>query len=129
MSESGARTGRGRSRSRSSRRHRISQRRRDSGRREVGTIRKLTPIKTDGSNDNERKPTFTATTNIMTPNGALPLSGEIKATTLEEAISNFSDAINEALKKLQDDMIKMQQEQANKIVTPDDLRGNKDLII
>ena len=65
----------------------------------------------------------------MTPNGALPLSGEIKATTLEEAISNFSDAINEALKKLQDDMIKMQQEQANKIVTPDDLRGNKDLII
>ena len=96
---------------------------------EVGTIRKLTPIKTDGSNDNERKPTFTATTNIMTPNGALPLSGEIKATTLEEAISNFSDAINEALKKFQDDMIKMQQEQANKIVTPDDLRGNKDLII
>ena len=59
------------------------------------------------------------------PKCALPLSGEIKATTLEEAISNFSDAINEALKKLQDDMIKMQQEQANKIVTPDDLEETR----
>tara|TARA_B100000927_G_C16428372_1_gene454457 strand:+ start:470 stop:859 length:390 start_codon:yes stop_codon:yes gene_type:complete len=96
---------------------------------EVGSIRKLSPINSDGSDDTSRKPTFTATTNIMTPNGALPLSGEIKASTLDEAILNFSDAINDALKKLQDDMVKMQQEQANKIVTPDDLRGNKDLII
>ena len=96
---------------------------------EVGTIKKLVPIKFDGSEDKDRKPTFTASTNIMTPNGALPLTGEIKAENLKEAIDNFSESINEALKKLQDEMIKMQQEQANKIVTPDDLRGGKDLII
>ena len=96
---------------------------------EVGTIKKLVPIKFDGSEDKDRKPTFTASTNIMTPNGALPLTGEIKAENLKEAINNFSESINEALKKLQDEMMKMQQEQANKIVTPDDLRGGKDLII
>ncbi|MFL2859474.1 MAG: hypothetical protein ACJ0BW_01900 [Pontiellaceae bacterium] len=96
---------------------------------EVGTIKKLVPIKFDGSEDKDRKPTFTASTNIMTPNGALPLTGEIKAENLKEAIDNFSESINEALKKLQDEMMKMQQEQANKIVTPDDLRGGKDLII
>ena len=96
----------------------------------VGSIRKLTPIKLDGSEDDSRTPTFSATTNIMTPNGALPISGEIEATNLKEAVLNFNDAINAAIQKLQEDMIKMQQEQANKIVTPDDLRGgNSDIII
>ncbi len=96
----------------------------------VGTIRKMTPIKLDGTEDESRKPTFSATTNVMTPGGALPISGEIEAETLEEAVDKFSDAINVAVKKLQDDMVKYQQEQASKIVTPDELRGGKnDLII
>ena len=64
---------------------------------EVGTIRKLTPIKSDGTEDPERKASFTATTNIMTPSGALPLNGEIEAETLEEAIAGFSAAVNKAI--------------------------------
>jgi hypothetical protein len=95
----------------------------------VGSIRKLTPICIDGTEDSSRKPVFSATTNIMTPSGALPISGEIEATTLEEAVAGFSDAINAAVKKLQEDMIRMQKEQASKIVTPDELRGGGDLII
>ncbi|MBN2685036.1 MAG: hypothetical protein JXR40_07140 [Pontiellaceae bacterium] len=96
----------------------------------VGTIRKLTPIKLDGTEDESRKATFSATTNVMTPSGALPISGEIEAETLEEAVEKFADAINAAIKKLQEDMIRYQQEQASKIVTPDELRGGKhDLII
>ena len=94
----------------------------------VGTIRKLTPIKADGSEDPDRKASFSATTNIMAPSGALPLNGEIEAETLE-AITGFSAAVNKALQKLQEDMMKMQQEQANKIVTPDELRGGNDLIL
>ncbi|MBT8046089.1 MAG: hypothetical protein KJN67_02875 [Pontiella sp.] len=96
---------------------------------QVGSIRKMTPIKLDGTEDEMRTATYSATTNIMTPNGALPISGEIEATNLEEAVENFSDAINAAVKKLQEDMIKMQQEQANKIVTPEELRGGKNDII
>jgi len=95
----------------------------------VGAIRKLTPIKLDGTEDESRKPSFTATTNIMTPGGALPISGEVEATTLKEAVEKFPDAINQAVKQLQDDMIKYQQEQANRIVTPDELRGGKNDII
>lgn len=96
----------------------------------VGSIRKLTPIKADGTEDDSRKPTFSATTNVMTPSGALPISGEIEAATLEEAIEKFPEAINEAVKKLQDEMAQYQREQASKIVTPDELRGGKnDLII
>jgi hypothetical protein len=95
----------------------------------VGSIRKLTPVRVDGTEDSSRKAVFSATTNIMTPSGALPISGEIEATTLEEAVAGFSDAINAAVKKLQEDMIRMQKEQASKIVTPDELRGGGDLII
>ena len=59
----------------------------------------------------------------------MPISGEIEATTLEEAVEKFPEAINQAVKKLQEDMIRYQQEQANRIVTPDELRGGGDLII
>jgi hypothetical protein len=97
---------------------------------QVGSIRVLTPIKLDGSEDEGRAATYSATTNIMTPGGALPISGEIEATNLEEAVEKFPEAINAAIQQLQDDMVKMQQEQANRIVTPDELRGGKnDLII
>lgn len=96
---------------------------------QVGSIRKLTPIKVDGSDDETRTATWSATTNIMTPNGALPISGDIDATNLEEAVEKFPEAINAAVKKLQEDMIRMQQEQASQIVTPDQLRGGNDIII
>ena len=96
----------------------------------VGSIRKLTPIKLDGTEDDSRNATFSATTNIMTPGGALPVSGEIEASTLAEAVEKFPEAINKAIEQLQEDMIRYQQEQANRIVTPDELRGGKsDLII
>ena len=95
----------------------------------VGNIRKLTPIKADGTEDEARTATYSATTNIMTPNGALPISGEIEASSLTEAVEKFPDAINAAVKKLQEDMVRMQQEQASQIVTPDQLRGGNDIII
>ncbi len=97
---------------------------------QVGSIRKLTPIKLDGTEDESREASWSATTNIMTPGGALPISGDIDATNLEEAVEKFSEAINVAVKKLQEDMIQMQKDQASKIVTPDELRGgNSDIII
>jgi hypothetical protein len=96
---------------------------------QVGSIRKLTPIKLDGSEDETREAIYSATTNIMTPGGALPISGEIEASTLAEAVAKFPEAINAAIKKLQEDMVRMQQEQASQIITPDQLRGKNDLII
>ncbi len=98
---------------------------------QVGHIRKLVPVKPDGSDDPARQPVFSATTNIMTPGGALPISGEIEASSLAEAVEKFPEAINAAVKQLQEEMIKYQQEQeqASRIVTPDQLRGRNDLII
>jgi len=95
----------------------------------VGHIRKLTPVKADGSVDESRSAIFTGSTNILTPGGTLPIQGEIEAATLEEAIRNFPMAIQDAVEKLKADMLKLQQEQASKIITPDQLGGNNNLII
>jgi hypothetical protein len=95
----------------------------------VGNIRKLTPIKLDGSEDEKRTAVYSATTNIMTPGGALPISGEIEATNLTEAVEKFPVAINAAIKQLQEEMVRMQQEQSSRIITPDQLRGRNDIII
>ena len=96
---------------------------------QVGNIRKLTPIKLDGSEDDSRQAVYSGSTNIMTPGGGLRISGEIEAANLEEAVKNFPVAINAAIKQLQEEMMRMQQEQASQIITPDQLRGRKNDII
>ena len=65
---------------------------------EVGTIRKLTPIKTDGSNDNERKPTFTATTNIMTQMAPFHYPEKLKRQHLRKLFQIFRMQLMKLLK-------------------------------
>lgn len=95
----------------------------------VGQIRRLTPVTETGEDDPSRNAIYSGTTTIMTPGGSLPLTGDIEAADLKEAIEKFPETIQQALQKLQEDMARLQQEQAQKIVTPDELRGGNDLII
>lgn len=56
----------------------------------AGTLRKLVPVKPDGTDDPARAPVFSVATQVMTPAGILPLSGEVAgAKTLEEAVAGF----------------------------------------
>ncbi len=50
--------------------------------RKVGTIRVMTPVKSDGSTDPARASIYVGQAQIMTPAGVLPLSFEIPATNL-----------------------------------------------
>ncbi|RLE27858.1 MAG: hypothetical protein DRJ65_01590, partial [Acidobacteria bacterium] len=52
----------------------------------VGTIRRLTPLDTDGNRDLGRPMMFFAQAQIMSQMGPLPVSGKIEATTLKEAV-------------------------------------------
>jgi hypothetical protein len=64
----------------------------------AGTMRKLVPVKVDGSDDPSREPIFTAATQVMTPGGVLPLSGEVEgAKTLADAVAGFAPAIKQAI--------------------------------
>jgi hypothetical protein len=87
--------------------------------RRVGTIRVLTPVKSDGTPDPARATSYDGQAQIMTPAGALPLSFEIEAKSLAEACSRFADAakvaFEETLKELQD----LRRQQASSIVIPE----------
>lgn len=87
--------------------------------RKVGSIRRLTPIRPDGSADDKRKTLYIGQTQLMTPVGALPLAFEIDALTLDEAVMKFSAtakvAVERAIKELKD----YQREAASSIVIPE----------
>ena len=85
----------------------------------TGTLRKLVPVKADGSDDPAREPIFTAATQVMTPGGVLPLSGEVEgAKTLADAVAGFAPAIKQAIADLREEMAAMQRERASQIVVP-----------
>ena len=85
----------------------------------AGSLRKLVPVKADGTDDPSREPIFSAATQVMTPGGVLPLSGEIAgAKTLAEAAEGFAPAIKQAIADLREEMAAMQRERASQIVVP-----------
>ena len=85
----------------------------------AGTLRKLVPVRVDGTPDPAREPIFTAATQVMTPGGVLPLSGEVPgAKTLAEAAAGFPAAIKQALADLREEMEALQRERASQIVVP-----------
>jgi len=86
--------------------------------RKVGTIRRLTPVKLDGTTDVSRKAVFTGEAQIMTPAGALPLNFEIPAETLEQAVANYGPAVEEAFREAMEELKEMQRRAASSLVIP-----------
>ena len=83
----------------------------------VGNIRRLIPVKPDGSEDKTRKPIFVGQTNLMTPNGPLPIQGVIKAKELQQAVKRFPEAMEEAVARIMEEAQKMKDQQESKIIT------------
>ena len=86
--------------------------------RRVGTIQRLTPVTSSGNRDDTRPMVFLGQTQILTPAGALPLSFEVDADSLENAIEKFGDgakgAVSEAMERLEE----MRREAASSIIVP-----------
>jgi len=91
----------------------------------TGGIRKLVPIRMDGSEDESRSAVFSGHTQVMSPQGPIPIQGTIEAATLEEAVNGFPKAMEEAMNRMVEEAQKMQREQAGKIVTPEDIKKDK----
>ncbi|MDB5901937.1 MAG: hypothetical protein JWM26_815 [Betaproteobacteria bacterium] len=86
--------------------------------RKVGTIRMLTPLKTDGTTDTARPVLYMGEAQIMTGAGPLPISFEIEVSTLAEAVEQFGDAAKDAIEKTVRDLQEMRRQQASSIVVP-----------
>ena len=77
-------------------------------------MRLLKPIKIDGSDDSGRDQIYIGHTQIMTPQGMIPLQSRLTAKTLEAAIDEFPGAMQQALAKMVEEVKKMQEEEAKK---------------
>jgi hypothetical protein len=87
--------------------------------RKAGTIRRLIPVLIDGSTDPKRAVLYSGQTQLLTPNGVLPLGFEIEAVTLEEAVTKFPAAVKNALEQAIEEAREFRRESASRIVVPD----------
>jgi hypothetical protein len=65
----------------------------------VAAIRRLTPIKSDGSDDDSRDPIFMGQTHLISPSGPILLQSLLEARTLEEAMEKFPAAMQTEMEK------------------------------
>jgi hypothetical protein len=77
----------------------------------VGSIRRLIPLKTDGTVDDSRTEMFIGHTQLMSPEGPLPIQAELAAKTIDEAIDVFPEAMKQALAEMVEKIKQMQQQQ------------------
>jgi hypothetical protein len=83
------------------------------------TIRRLTPIKVDCSVDESREAIYAGITQLMTPNGAIPLQCIIEgAKNLSEAAEKLPAAIEKAVQQMIAEAKEMQRQESSRIVVP-----------
>ena len=76
------------------------------------SIRCLRPVKSDGiTADAGRKTIFVGHTQLMSPQGPVPLHAPLEASTFEEAMEIFPEAMKKAMEEMIENVRKMQQEQ------------------
>lgn len=93
--------------------------------RKVGTIRTLTPVKSDGTPDPGRKIVYAGEAQIMTNAGPLPINFEIDAASLGEAAQKFADTAKVAIERTVRELQEMRRQAASSIVVPGAMPGGK----
>lgn len=83
------------------------------------TIRRLSPVHLDGSPDDSREPIFTGMTQLMSPNGPVPVQCLIEgAKTLGEAAEKLPAAIEKTVQAMIAEAKEMERQEASRIVIP-----------
>ena len=86
--------------------------------RRVGTLRVMTPIKTDGSTDLGRPVLYVGEAQLLTQAGLLPLVFEVDATSLPDAIEKFAAGATAAIERTRRELEELRREAASQIVVP-----------
>lgn len=84
----------------------------------VATLRRLSPVKADGSPDPSRPVVFTGETTLMSDRGPLPIQCPIEAKDLAEAMDKFPAAVQQAVEKLIEQAREIQRQAMSRIVVP-----------
>ena len=86
--------------------------------RRIGTLRKLTPVKGDGSRDASREIQWIGETQVLSQIGTLPITFPLEAKTLEEAAKKFGPEAKKAIERTVRELQEMRRQAASSIVIP-----------
>lgn len=86
--------------------------------RRFGTIRVLVPVDASGKHDPARATVYTGEAQIMTQVGALPISFEIEAETLADAVKGYGAAAKAALERAMKELADLRRQQQTGLVIP-----------
>jgi len=89
----------------------------------VATIRRLSPVKQDGSLDKARQVLFIGQTSIMTQAGPIPVEAPIQAGNLQEAMERFPAALNRAIERMVAEIEELRRKETSRIVVPGSASG------
>ncbi len=87
--------------------------------RRVGTLRVLAPVTPDGAVDPKRTTVYVGQISVMTPMGTLPISFEVDAKSLAEAVERFADGAKQAMDETMRELQQMRREAASSLVIPE----------
>lgn len=86
--------------------------------RKVGTIRLMVPVKSDGTPDPARPTIYTGDAQIMTNMGALPVSFDIEANNLAEAVANYGEAAKAGIERTMRELQELRRQQSSGLIVP-----------
>jgi hypothetical protein len=86
--------------------------------RAAGTLRVLVPVKADGTPDPARATLYVGEAQILTNMGPLPISFEVEARTLAEAIENYGEAAKSGVERAVRELQEMRRQASSSIVLP-----------
>lgn len=84
----------------------------------IASIRRLTPVKPDGSQDYTRKSIFIGLTQLVSPQGPIPIQFPIEAKNLKEAMEQFPVAMNQTIEKMIEEAKEMKRQEDSRIIVP-----------
>jgi hypothetical protein len=86
--------------------------------RAAGTLRVMVPVKADGSPDATRQTLFIGEAQILTNMGPLPISFEVEAKTLAEAIAAYGEAAKAGVERAMHELQELRRQASSSIVLP-----------
>ena len=87
--------------------------------RRSGSIRVLAPVQANGSPDLGRRVVYVGEAQLLTTVGALPLSFEIEAQSLEDAVAKYAPAAQQAFERAVQELQEMRRQASSAIIVPD----------
>jgi len=83
------------------------------------TIRKLIPVKADGSADDSRRIVYIGHADLISPQGPIPIQSELQVDSLEKAIEALPNAMGKEAEKVREEYNKMMEQQKTQPQQPE----------